>query len=145
MARVTVEDCLEIVGNRFELVMVAAKRARQLATTAVDPLVDWENDKVTVVALREVASGHITLDYLDDQPAEEKALLEFDQPILEPQEHAATSILEQQLQADVLAEPPATMIDAPVVQIGVSDTTNTSPLLDVPASQTTEKDDGSIV
>lgn len=55
MARVTVEDCLEHVANRFELVMHATKRARQLAVQGADPLVEWENDKPTVVALREIA------------------------------------------------------------------------------------------
>lgn len=60
MARVTVEDCLEKVDNRFELVLLAAKRARQLATTGADPYVDWDNDKTTVVALREIAAGKIT-------------------------------------------------------------------------------------
>src|SRR5476651_1961236 len=58
MARITVEDCLEHVSNRFELVMVAAKRARQLMRGSVDPTVPWENDKATVVALREIAQGH---------------------------------------------------------------------------------------
>jgi DNA-directed RNA polymerase subunit omega len=58
MARVTVEDCLQFVDNRFELVMVAAKRARQLMRGSVDPTVPWENDKPTVVALREIATGH---------------------------------------------------------------------------------------
>lgn len=57
MARVTVEDCLEHVANRFELVMVASKRARDLAVHGKQPLVDWENDKPTVVALREIAEG----------------------------------------------------------------------------------------
>lgn len=57
MARVTVEDCLENVANRFELVMVASKRARQLATGGKDPLVDEESDKPTVIALREIADG----------------------------------------------------------------------------------------
>lgn len=65
MARITVEDCLEHVDNRFELVMVAAKRARQLALGA-DSLVPWENDKVTVVALREIASGQVTADILKE-------------------------------------------------------------------------------
>tara|TARA_R110002110_G_scaffold271566_3_gene487018 strand:- start:43420 stop:43635 length:216 start_codon:yes stop_codon:yes gene_type:complete len=60
MARITVEDCLENVANRFELVLVATKRARQLSMTAADPHVPWENDKSTVVALREIADGHIT-------------------------------------------------------------------------------------
>lgn len=57
MARVTVEDCLENVANRFELVMVASKRARQLATGGKDPLVEEESDKPTVIALREIADG----------------------------------------------------------------------------------------
>lgn len=58
MARITVEDCLEHVDNRFQLVMVAAKRARQLMRGSADPTVPWENDKATVVALREIAAGH---------------------------------------------------------------------------------------
>jgi DNA-directed RNA polymerase subunit omega len=58
MARITVEDCLKYVDNRFELVLLASKRARQLAMTAVDPFVPWEGDKVTVVALREIAAGY---------------------------------------------------------------------------------------
>ncbi|MFP8967941.1 DNA-directed RNA polymerase subunit omega [Pokkaliibacter sp. CJK22405] len=60
MARVTVEDCLDNVENRFELVMVASKRARQIATGGKEPKVAWENDKPTVVALREVAIGAVT-------------------------------------------------------------------------------------
>lgn len=58
MARITVEDCLQNVDNRFHLVILAAKRARQLMRGSVDPTVPWENDKATVVALREIASGH---------------------------------------------------------------------------------------
>ena len=65
MARVTVEDCLENVDNRFQLVLVAAKRARQLAIHPEDSKVPWENDKSTVVALREIAAGEITRDYLN--------------------------------------------------------------------------------
>lgn len=56
MARVTVEDCLGNVENRFQLVLVAAKRAREL-TMGKEPMLPWENDKPTVVALREVAEG----------------------------------------------------------------------------------------
>ena len=59
MARVTVEDCLEKVANRFELVILATKRARQLSITAAEPLVPVENDKPTVLALREIAEGLI--------------------------------------------------------------------------------------
>ena len=66
MARVTVEDCLEHVANRFELVMVASKRARQIAIRGDQPMVDWENDKPTVVALREIAEGYIKNDILDE-------------------------------------------------------------------------------
>ena len=65
MARVTVEDCLENVENRFELVMVASKRARQMATGGKDPLVEEESDKPTVIALREIAEGLITSEILD--------------------------------------------------------------------------------
>lgn len=57
MARVTVEDCLENVKNRFELIMKASRRARQLATTGAKPGVPWDKDKATVVALREIAEG----------------------------------------------------------------------------------------
>lgn len=59
MARITVEDCLKHVKNRFELVVVASKRARQLSKNSVDPLVPAENDKSTVLALREIAAGHV--------------------------------------------------------------------------------------
>ena len=57
MARVTVEDCLKHVDNRFELVLVASRRARKLLMTGEDPQVEWDNDKATVVALREIAKG----------------------------------------------------------------------------------------
>ncbi len=64
MARVTVEDCLENVSNRFELVMVASKRARQMATGGKDPMVQEESDKPTVIALREIAEGLVTPEIL---------------------------------------------------------------------------------
>lgn len=72
MARVTVEDCLEHVDNRFELVLVATKRARQLAAGAGSEL-DWENDKPTVLSLREIADGLITQAVLDEVSAREHA------------------------------------------------------------------------
>ena len=65
MARVTVEDCLEHVDNRFELVMIASKRARQIATGGKEPKVEWENDKPTVVALREIAEELVDVSILD--------------------------------------------------------------------------------
>ncbi len=72
MARVTVEDCLGFVKNRFELVLLAAKRARQLMRGSVEPTVPWENDKPTVVALREIAAGHV--DFSDAHEHESHAL-----------------------------------------------------------------------
>ncbi len=67
MARITVEDCLEHVDNRFELVMLATRRARGLRTYGNDPLVAEENDKPTVIALREIAEGLISHEMLDSQ------------------------------------------------------------------------------
>lgn len=72
MARITVEDCVENIENIFEMVLVAAKRARRVAHGA-EPMVDLENDKPTVVALREIAAGLVTPAILD----------EIDQPVVE--------------------------------------------------------------
>lgn len=66
MARVTVEDCLSNVDNRFQLVLVAAKRARQLVRGA-EPFLEWDNDKPTVLALREIANGHVTREILKEK------------------------------------------------------------------------------
>ena len=60
MARVTVEDAVDKVGNRFDLVMIASKRARQLANGSREALVDWDNDKATVVALREIEQNLVS-------------------------------------------------------------------------------------
>lgn len=70
MARVTVEDCLTNVDNRFQLVLVATKRARQISLGS-EPFIDQENDKPTVLALREIAEGLVTRDILDDTIEEE--------------------------------------------------------------------------
>ena len=73
MARITVEDCLDNIDNIFEMVLVAARRARRIAHGA-DPMVDLENDKPTVVALREIAAGHVTpaiLDEVEQPPVED--------------------------------------------------------------------------
>ena len=72
MARITVEDCLDNIENIFEMVLVAAKRARRVAHGA-DPMLEVENDKPTVIALREIAAGHITPAILEEveQPAVE--------------------------------------------------------------------------
>ncbi len=65
MARVTVEDAVDAVGNRFDLIMLASKRARQLATGGKDAMVEWDNDKPTVVALREIEKGLVTKANID--------------------------------------------------------------------------------
>jgi len=66
MARLTVEDCLDHVDNRFELVLIASKRARQLSMGA-EPLVELENDKPTVLALREIAENKINKTVLEEK------------------------------------------------------------------------------
>ncbi len=73
MARVTVEDCLKNVDNRFELVLLATRRARDLERGA-DAFVKWENDKPTVVALREIAEGILKQGYYDSLPTAEQEL-----------------------------------------------------------------------
>lgn len=73
MARITVEDCLENVENRFELVMIASKRARQLQTGGKDPMVSEDNDKPTVLALREIAEGLIDVSILSEPTAAQEA------------------------------------------------------------------------
>ena len=65
MARVTVQDAVEKIGNRFDLVLVAARRARQMQVGGKDPLVPEENDKPTVIALREIEEGLINNQILD--------------------------------------------------------------------------------
>lgn len=76
MARVTVEDCLKNVGNRFELVMIASKRARQIATGGKEPLVKEDGDKPTVLALREIEENLINADILIEAERAEQALRE---------------------------------------------------------------------
>ena len=65
MARITVEDCVKNIDNLFEMVLVASKRARRIAHGA-DPMVEAENDKPTVLALREIAEGHVTTSILEE-------------------------------------------------------------------------------
>ncbi|TAK73743.1 MAG: DNA-directed RNA polymerase subunit omega [Gammaproteobacteria bacterium] len=72
MARVTVEDCLRNVKNRFELVLLASKRARQLMR-GKEAKVDWDNDKPTVVALREIAAGYTDFTHHPEEHEEKPA------------------------------------------------------------------------
>jgi DNA-directed RNA polymerase subunit omega len=78
MARVTVEDAVDKIGNRFDLVLVAARRARQIAIEGKEPLVERGTDKPTVIALREIELGLVTADTLEadnvrDQQAQDQA------------------------------------------------------------------------
>ncbi len=84
MARITVEDCLDNIGNIFEMVLVAAKRARRVAHGA-DPMVERETDKPTVIALREIAEGHVTpaiLDEIETPPVEDLLQIESSEEIM---------------------------------------------------------------
>jgi DNA-directed RNA polymerase subunit omega len=83
MARITVEDCLEKVDNRFQLVMIASKRARQLQILGKDPLVPVDKDKPSVIALREIAEGLVDVSILKEKP-----VVEMNEASLEAQ-HAA--------------------------------------------------------
>ena len=76
MARITVEDCLEKIPSRFDLILMASKRARQLSTTSREPLVEWDNDKPTLVALREIEEGLIDQETLEETLKEEKGVIE---------------------------------------------------------------------
>jgi DNA-directed RNA polymerase subunit omega len=76
MARVTVEDCLDKVDNRFQLVLLGSKRARQLARHPDDAKLPWSNDKPTVLALREIAAGLITRAYLKEGPKHDRYQVE---------------------------------------------------------------------
>ena len=77
MARITVEDCLEKIPSRFDLILMASKRARQLSTTSREPLVEWEDDKPTIVALREIEEGLINNEILEKTLEEDMLLDEF--------------------------------------------------------------------
>ena len=77
MARITVEDCLNRIDNRFEMVLTATKRARQISHGA-DPMVEEENDKPTVLALREIADGRVDPESVDVIQAEIEAAEAFD-------------------------------------------------------------------
>ena len=65
MARLTVEDCLEKIGNRYDLVLLASKRTRQLLM-GNEPLIEDQSDKPTVMALREIAAGVVTNENIED-------------------------------------------------------------------------------
>lgn len=76
MARVTVQDAVEKIGNRFDLILTAACRARQLQLHQSAPLVPEDNDKPTVIALREIEKGLINQDIMDAQEYQEMAAVQ---------------------------------------------------------------------
>ena len=77
MARITVEGCLDKVHSRFELILLASGRARHLSTTSREPMVEWEDDKPTIVALREIEEGLINNEILEKTLEEDMLLDEF--------------------------------------------------------------------
>ena len=83
MARITVEDCLQYVDNRFELVIVGSKRARQIAVQGREPMVPRDNDKPTVIALREIEEGLIDQNVLKEAEEESFDSFEIDNSALE--------------------------------------------------------------
>jgi DNA-directed RNA polymerase subunit omega len=109
MARVTVEDCLENVENRFQLVLVAARRARQL-TAGAEPCVEQENDKPTVLALREIAGGFVTNAILEESEHEVEAGLDVDENALNELDAAglgeASEATEEVAEAKAVEEAP---------------------------------------
>jgi DNA-directed RNA polymerase subunit omega len=119
MARITVEDCLENVDNRFELVMVSSKRSRQIQTGGKDPLVSLDNDKPTVLALREIAEGLIDASILIAKPpsveleelADEAA--EAVEKVAEAAEAAAAEAVEAVASEEATEEPAKTQDKEP--------------------------------
>ena len=107
MARITVEDCLENVDNRFELVMVSSKRSRQLQTGGKDPLVAVDNDKPTVLALREIAEGLIDASILIAKPPSVE-LEELADEAAEAVEKVAEAAAEAEAEAEKTVEAAAT-------------------------------------
>ena len=119
MARITVEDCLENVDNRFELVMVSSKRSRQIQSGGKDPLVSLDNDKPTVLALREIAEGLIDASILIAKPpsveleelADEAA--EAVEKVAEAAEAAAAEAVEAVASEEATEEPAKTQDKEP--------------------------------
>jgi DNA-directed RNA polymerase subunit omega len=113
MARVTVEDCLKNVKNRFELVILAARRARQLMR-GKDAKVEWDNDKATVVALREIAEGYTNFDAATQEEQDTAAMLhslnasakQKEQPIAAAEdEDDQLDAAEETIEEDIAIEP----------------------------------------
>ena len=112
MARITVEDCLDHVDNRFELVMVGSKRARQIATGGRPALVPEENDKPTVIALREIEAGLVTAAILTEKPQDYEIVDASEEEPEMDADAAVIAAIEAALAPDISATPEAVSPDA---------------------------------
>ena len=133
MARVTVEDCLDKIPNRFDLVVLAARRARDL-TLGRAPFVERENDKPTVIALREIAEGLIDLDYLSVQEASPVDMLGKPDPEPGPTDtdEELAALLMEDADGEDEDEEPETVADAEAVaeaeaELGAADDAGDDP------------------
>ena len=122
MARVTVEDCLDKIPNRFDLVVLAARRARDL-TLGRAPFVERENDKPTVIALREIAEGLIDLDYLSVQEPSPVDMLGKPDPESGPTDtdEELAALLMEDANAEDEDEEPETVADAEAVAVAAAE------------------------
>jgi len=124
MARVTIEDCLGNVDNRFQLVLVATKRARQILLGG-QPMVEEDNDKPTVLALREIAAGHVTREILtqpDYETLSDEELLDEEGNVIESTEAAEGEVSDEELAASVAAA----LVDAPEAETIAGDASDVS-------------------
>jgi DNA-directed RNA polymerase subunit omega len=112
MARITVEDCLDHVDNRFELVMVGSKRARQLAPGGRPALVPEENDKPTVIALREIEAGLVTAAILTEKPQDYEIVDASEEEPEMDADAAVIAAIEAALAPEVAAAPEAVSPEA---------------------------------
>ena len=104
MARVTVEDCLDNVENRFDLVLKASKRAHRLELGEADPLVPIDNDKPTVIALREIALGYDITKTRQEILAEQEEVIELEEALELTLEQELAQELAKEFQSDVMPE-----------------------------------------
>ena len=129
MARVTVEDCLKNVDNRFELVLIASKRARQLVKEGADPLVPAEHDKPTVIALREIAENLINSSILEGKKALPKIIVEDtgevseevveEVPVVEVSEEVIEEVPVVEVSEEVVEEVPVVEVSEEVIEESV--------------------------
>ena len=124
MARVTIEDCLGNVDNRFQLVLVATKRARQILLGG-QPMVEEDNDKPTVLSLREIAAGHVTREILtqpDYETLSEEELFDEEGNVIESTEAAEGEVTDEELAASIAAA----LVDAPEAETIAGDASDVS-------------------